>query len=76
VQETRRYDEASGKTVRMRLKSDAVDYKYFCEPNITPIKLSDDFVDEAIKTCPELYDAKENVILRRVSPSRCGYLAF
>src|SRR5574344_1271706 len=60
VQETRRYDEASGKTVRMRLKSDAVDYKYFCEPNITPIKLSDAFVDEAIKTCPELYDAKES----------------
>ena len=43
----------------MRLKSDAVDYKYFCEPNITPIKLSDEFVDEAIKTCPELYEAKE-----------------
>jgi aspartyl-tRNA(Asn)/glutamyl-tRNA(Gln) amidotransferase subunit B len=59
VQETRRYDEASGKTVMMRLKSDAVDYKYFCEPNITPIKLSDEFVDQAIKTCPELYNAKE-----------------
>jgi aspartyl-tRNA(Asn)/glutamyl-tRNA(Gln) amidotransferase subunit B len=59
VQETRRWDEASGKTIRMRLKSDAVDYKYFCEPNITPIKLSDEFVDEAIKTCPELYEAKE-----------------
>lgn len=64
VQETRRYDEASGKTVRMRLKSDAVDYKYFCEPNITPIKLSDDFVNDAIKTCPELYDAKEERYLK------------
>lgn len=58
-QETRRYDEASGKTVLMRVKTDAVDYKYFCEPNITPIALSDEFVDNAINTCPELYDAKK-----------------
>jgi aspartyl-tRNA(Asn)/glutamyl-tRNA(Gln) amidotransferase subunit B len=58
-QETRRFDEATGRTVLMRLKTDAVDYKYFCEPNITPIKLSDEFVEEAIKTCPELYEAKK-----------------
>ncbi len=58
-QETRRYDEASGKTVLMRVKTDAVDYKYFCEPNITPIALSDEFVQDAIDTCPELYDAKK-----------------
>lgn len=57
-QETRRFDEGSGKTVLMRVKTDAVDYKYFCEPNITPIKLSDEFVENAIKTCPELYDSK------------------
>jgi aspartyl-tRNA(Asn)/glutamyl-tRNA(Gln) amidotransferase subunit B len=53
-QETRRFDETSGRRQLMRLKSDAVDYKYFCEPNITPIKLSDEFVDEAIKTCPPI----------------------
>lgn len=57
-QETRRFDEASGKTVLMRVKTDAVDYKYFPEPNIVPIRLSQAFIDEAIKTCPELYDAK------------------
>ena len=59
-QETRRFDESSGKTILMRKKTDAVDYKYFPEPNITPIKLSDEFVDEAISTCPELYDSKKN----------------
>ncbi len=59
VQETRRYDEASGKTVTMRVKTSAVDYKYFPEPNITPIALSDEFVQNAIDTCPELYDAKK-----------------
>ncbi len=58
-QETRRYDEASGRTVLMRVKTDAVDYKYFCEPNIAPIALSDEFVQKAIDTCPELYDAKK-----------------
>ena len=58
-QETRRFDEASGKTVLMRVKTDAVDYKYFPEPNIVPIPLSDEFVEDAIRTCPELYDAKK-----------------
>ena len=53
-QETRRFDEGSKETVLMRVKTDAVDYKYFTEPNITPIKLSKEFIDEAIKTSPEL----------------------
>ncbi|MDY4159345.1 MAG: Asp-tRNA(Asn)/Glu-tRNA(Gln) amidotransferase subunit GatB [Candidatus Onthovivens sp.] len=57
-QETRRYDEAKKETVLMRKKTDAVDYKYFTEPNIPPIKLSDAFIADAINTCPELYDAK------------------
>mgnify|MGYP003297917791 CR=1 FL=1 len=58
MKETRRFDENSGKTILMRVKPDAVDYKYFCEPNITPIKLSDEFIENAISTCPELYDSK------------------
>ena len=58
-QETRRFDEASGKTILMRVKTDAVDYKYFPEPNIVPIRLSPEFVQEAIDTCPELYDSKK-----------------
>lgn len=58
-QETRRWDEASGRTILMRVKTDAVDYKYFCEPNITPIHLSNEFVQNAIDTCPELYDSKK-----------------
>lgn len=63
-QETRRWDEASGKTVLMRVKTDTVDYKYFCEPNITPIHLSDEFVQDAIDTCPELYDSKKERYLK------------
>jgi len=57
-QETRRFDEGSKETVLMRVKTDAVDYKYFTEPNIAPIKLSKEFIDEAIKTSPELAEVK------------------
>ena len=58
VQETRRFDEGSQETVLMRVKTDAVDYKYFTVPNITPIELSDEFVEEAIRTSPELAESK------------------
>ena len=47
--ETRRYDESKKQTILMRNKTDDVDYKYFTEPNIPPIKLSDEFIKEAKK---------------------------
>ena len=59
LQETRRFDEDLKQTVVMRLKTDAVDYKYFEEPNITPIKISDEFVRNAIETCNELANVKK-----------------
>ena len=59
LQETRRFDEAKGQTVAMRKKADSIDYKYFCDSNIAPILLSQEFIDEAIATCPELYDEKK-----------------
>ena len=57
-QETRRFDEAKKETVLMRVKTDSVDYKYFEEPNIIPIVLSDEFVQNAIDTSLELADSK------------------
>lgn len=59
-QETRRFDEASKQTVLMRKKTDAVDYKYYSEANIMPIKLSDAFINKAINLVPELPDARFN----------------
>lgn len=59
LQETRRFDEDLKQTVVMRLKTDAVDYKYFEEPNITPIKISDEFVRNAIESCDELANVKK-----------------
>ena len=57
-QETRRFDEASKQTVLMRVKTDSADYKYFTEPNIAPIKLSEEFIQNAIDTSLELADSK------------------
>ncbi len=57
-QETRRFDESKMETVLMRVKTDAVDYKYFPEPNILPIKLSDEFVNDTIESSYELADVK------------------
>lgn len=57
-QETRRFDECKKETVLMRIKTDVVDYKCFTETNIPPIKLSKEFVEDAIKTSPELAEAK------------------
>ncbi len=53
-QETRRYDESNKTTVFMRGKADAVDYKYYTEPNIPPIRLRDDFINEISSVMPIL----------------------
>lgn len=58
IQETRRFDDETKETVLMRVKSDAVDYKYFVEPNIIPIVLSEEFIEDAIKTSSELASSK------------------
>ena len=49
LQETRRFDDEDMKTYSMRSKVDAVDYKYYIEPNIPPIKIDDSWIEE-IKT--------------------------
>ena len=59
LQETRRYDDKKNETISMRLKTDSVDYKYYPETNITPIKLSDEFIKNAIESCPELAESKK-----------------
>ena len=50
---TKRFDEASQKNIIMREKANLTDYKYFKEPNITPIVLSKEFVNNVkIPTLP------------------------
>lgn len=54
VQETRRWDEDSKTTISMRSKADAIDYKYFTEPNIPKFKIDASWVESIKKTIPEL----------------------
>ena len=59
VQETRRWDEESGTTIRMRSKVDAIDYKYFVEPNIPKFKISKEWLDEIKKDIPLLANERK-----------------
>lgn len=62
-QETRRFDEESGTTIRMRSKADAIDYKYFVEPNIPRFKLDPKWLEEIRASIPELpYERKAKYI--------------
>ena len=63
VQETRRYDEANKTTVFMRGKSDAIDYKYYTEPNIPPIKLREEFINDIKKNMPVLEYERKNTYM-------------
>ena len=57
-QETRRWDNAAGKTYLMRTKEYAHDYRYFPEPDLMPVEISDAMMDEIRKLLPELPEAK------------------
>lgn len=59
IQETRRWDDSKGASYAMRSKEDAQDYKYFPEPDIPPISLTDEYVNSIREALPELPDAKK-----------------
>ena len=58
VQETRLFDPDRGVTRSMRSKEDAHDYRYFPDPDLLPLELTDAFLDECRASLPELPDAK------------------
>ena len=58
VQETRLFDTETGETRRMRSKEDAQKYRYFPDPDLPPLVLDEDFVNELRDALPELPDAK------------------
>lgn len=58
-QATRRYDETQKTTILMRKKEGNVDYKFFPEPNITPIRLSDEWISEIQENMEELPDERK-----------------
>lgn len=62
-QQTRRWDEDSETTIFMRNKVDAIDYKYFVEPNIPKIKLSKEWLEQIRKEIPKLANERKEVYI-------------
>lgn len=58
IQETRRYNADRDETSSMRSKEVANDYRYFPEPDLLPVVIDDDYIEQVRATLPELPDAK------------------
>lgn len=58
-QETLRWDEVSGKTFSMRDKEDAQDYRYFPDPDLVAIKLSEEYIENIKNMLPELPESRK-----------------
>jgi aspartyl-tRNA(Asn)/glutamyl-tRNA(Gln) amidotransferase subunit B len=58
-QETRLFDSTTGETRTMRTKEDAHDYRYFPDPDLLPLILTEDYIEAIRKTLPELPDQKK-----------------
>ncbi|MDD2402140.1 MAG: Asp-tRNA(Asn)/Glu-tRNA(Gln) amidotransferase subunit GatB [Clostridia bacterium] len=69
VQETRTWDEEKGITVSMRSKEEANDYRYFPDPDLVPIIIEPDWVEEIKNSLPELPDAKRKRLVEKLGLS-------
>jgi aspartyl-tRNA(Asn)/glutamyl-tRNA(Gln) amidotransferase subunit B len=69
VQETRLWDDISSETRSMRSKEDAHDYRYFPEPDLVPIILEEDWVQEIASELPQLPDAKLEQLINDIGLS-------
>lgn len=58
-QETLRWDDVSGKTFSMRDKEDAQDYRYFPDPDLVAIKLSEEYIENIRNSLPELPESRK-----------------
>lgn len=63
--ETRRYDDKLGKTVLMRVKETGNDYRYFPEPDIPYLYLTDEMIESVVKTIPMLPDERRKIYLEK-----------
>ncbi len=70
VQETRLFDIISGKTKSMRGKEDSAEYRYFPEPDLLPVELSDKMIEEG-KNIPELPDEKKDRYVKDFKIKEC-----
>ncbi len=68
-QETRLYDTKKNETRSMRSKEDAHDYRYFPDPDLLPLEINDNFINEIKKTIPELPDEKKKRFMQQFNLS-------
>ena len=66
TQETLRWDDVSGKTFSMRDKEDAQDYRYFPDPDLVAIKLSEEYIENIKKGLPELPESRKKRYLEEM----------
>lgn len=59
VQETRRWDDTKGESFAMRSKEDAQDYRYFPDPDLVPVVISDEWIEKIKAAQPEFRDEKK-----------------
>ena len=59
TQETLRWDDVSGKTFSMRDKENAEDYRYFPDPDLAPIRLSEEYIENIRKSLPEMPESRK-----------------
>jgi len=59
VQETRRWDDNKGESYSMRSKENAQDYRYFPEPDLVPMEISDEWIERVKNELPELPEVKK-----------------
>lgn len=70
IQETRLFDPSNGKTRSMRSKEEAHDYRYFPCPDLLPLVLEQEWIDDLASSLPELPDAKINRLIDQYGISR------
>ncbi len=64
VQETRRYDQKTGKTTSMRRKENSADYRYFPDPDLPEVRLTDEQMEEIKAEIPVLPDARREAYMK------------
>ena len=75
-QETRLFDTKKNETRSMRSKEDAHDYRYFPDPDLLPLELNDNYIDQIKKEIPELPDEKKKRFIEKfkLSPYEANIL--
>ena len=68
-QETKRWDDVAGRTYTMRTKENAQDYRYFPEPDLVAIKLSDEYINNIKNNLPEMPESRKKRYMKELGLS-------